>query len=161
MAVAALPADLVCRPGVTQDADFIIEVAAATFAELGDYRTIITQWLAEPAVSSAIACRGHEKHGFALVACHRPLGFRRRVTAELVAIAVVEGSRARGIGGLLLAGAEAIARGWDASEMRLHTARRNLVAQRFFARAGYQARKAATTSYPSGEPALALSRRLR
>jgi ribosomal protein S18 acetylase RimI-like enzyme len=62
---------------------------------------------------------------------------------------------------MLLERAERLARGFDADEIRLHTAASNLRAQRFFIKAGYVLSDGGPSSYPNGEAALAFVHALR
>ena len=144
-----------------EDRSFIVDLCARTFASLGDYRATVASWLDGPDTVGIVAGAADERVGLALLAARRAIGFGRRPAAELLAIALVPAARGRGVGRLLLARAERIARAWDASELRLHTADSNLRAQRFFSAGGYQPRPSATSAYPSGETALAYARALR
>jgi len=78
---------------------------------------------------------------------------------ELVAIVVEPGRRDRGLGRSLLDRSELVARAWGAREVRLHTARENDGAQRFFLRAGYRPREAEPSFYPRGQSAIEMARR--
>lgn len=159
--VGCLPADAVeLRLGRRDDRGFIAELCAKTFAELGEYRSTVHAWLDGPDAVAIVATRAGERLGVALIAARRAIGFGRRPDAELLAIALLPGERGRGVGRALLERAELVARGWDAREMRLHTADSNLHAQRFFRAAGYEPRPSATSAYPSGETALAFARAL-
>jgi ribosomal protein S18 acetylase RimI-like enzyme len=149
------------RLGRLEDRDFVIELAVETFAPLGDYRATMQSWLDGPDSVAIIANQAGRRLGFALLAARRTIGFGRRPSAELLAIALDAPARGVGIGRLLLERAELVARGWDADEMRLHTAASNHRAQRFFTAAGYVPSESAPSTYPSGEDALALKRSLR
>ncbi len=149
------------RLGRTEDRAFVLDLAAATFAELGDYRATMASWLDAPEVVTLIVSVDGVRLGFALVAARRPIGFARRPSAELLAIALEPGARGRGLGALLLERAELVARGFDAEEMRLHTADSNLRAQGFFGAAGYARRRSRPLTYPNGQHALELARPLR
>jgi ribosomal protein S18 acetylase RimI-like enzyme len=111
-------------------------------------------------VVSVVATENGVRCGFALVAPRRKIGFRRRTTAELIAIAVTEEARGRGVGRSLLERAEVIARTWNAREIRLHTADSNAVARGFFAAAGYRRLDSRHTFYPNGQTAIELGRSL-
>lgn len=143
------------------DRGFVVDLCARTFADLGDYRATVAGWLDDADTVGIVAAEAQQQLGAALIAARRKIGFGRRPAAELLAIALRPAARGRGIGRLLLERAERVARGWDATEMRLHTADSNQRAQRFFIAAGYERRAANTTAYPSGETALAFSRVLR
>ena len=149
------------RLGRLEDRAFIVELAVATFAALGDYRETMLAWLDGSDSVAIVADESGDRLGFALLAARRAIGFARRPNAELLAIALSPAHQGHGIGGLLLARAELVARGWDADEMRLHTAQSNVRAQTFFRAAGYQPRASGTSTYPSGEAALAFARALR
>jgi len=150
--------DVELRLGRRDDRDFIADLCTRTFAELGDYRATVHAWLDGPDALAVVATCGGERLGVALVAARRAIGFGRRPDAELLAIALLPAVRGRGVGRALLTRAETVARGWDAREMRLHTADSNLRAQRFFGAAGYEPRPSGTSAYPSGETALAYAR---
>jgi ribosomal protein S18 acetylase RimI-like enzyme len=155
------PDGIALRLARDEDRGFIVELCARTFADLGDYRETVASWLDGSETVSVVAGEAQQRLGMAILAARRAIGFGRRPAAELLAIALVPAARGRGIGRLLLERAERVARGWDATEMRLHTADSNLRAQRFFAAAGYAPRPSGTTAYPSGETALAYARSLR
>jgi len=144
-----------------EDRGFIVDLCARTFADLGDYRETVTSWLDGSQTLGIVAGDPIDRLGVALLAARRAIGFGRRPTAELLAIALVPAARGRGIGRLLLGRAERVACAWDASEMRLHTADSNERAQRFFTAAGYALRPSGTSAYPSGETAIAYVRSLR
>lgn len=159
---------VVLRRGGVADHPWIIALARDCFAGFGEYGEIIARWLEVRAVVSVVAeeapaaeLEPPRRMGFAIVAPHRTFGLRRVRTAELVAIVVVPGGRARGVGRCILERAELLARGWDAGQMRLHTARENVSAQRFFRRAGYEIRHGSPAFYPRGQAAWEMSRRLR
>lgn len=168
MSESGISGPVVLRRGESVDHPWIIGLARECFVGFGDYGEIIARWLEVRAVVSIVAedapgpsSDPPRRLGFAIVAPHRPLGFGRVRTAELVAIVVVPGGRARGVGRCILERAELLARGWDAGQMRLHTARENVGAQRFFRRAGYEIRHGSPAFYPRGQAAWEMSRRLR
>ena len=138
----------------------MVELAASTFVDFGDYRAIIEQWLDTPRVASLILTGEKERSGFALIAWHRRLGFIGPVIAELVAIVVESDMRGQGLGRLLLEAAEETARDWRAREMRLHTASENSTARAFFSAAGYRESAGSRATYPNGQLALELRRPL-
>lgn len=149
-----------CRKGGEADREFMVELAERTFVDFGDYRSIIEQWLDAPRVSSLVLLEQGARVGFAIVAEHRGLGFWSRVSAELVAIALEPRVQGRGLGAVLLRGAEDEACRWGAHEMCLHTAHENTVGRGFFASAGYERRKGRPSYYPNGQPAFELRRAL-
>jgi ribosomal protein S18 acetylase RimI-like enzyme len=159
--VRGADATILLRLGAPDDRPFIVDLCTRTFADLGDYRDTVASWVDGSDAVAVLAEESQRRLGVALLAVRRAIGFGRRPSAELLAIALAPAARGRGIGRLLLERAERVARGWDATEMRLHTADSNLRAQRFFAAAGYVRRESATSAYPSGETALAYARSLR
>jgi ribosomal protein S18 acetylase RimI-like enzyme len=155
------PTRLVLRRATPSDLHYVLDLAKTTFADFGDYEEIVRHWLGVAGTVSIVALEGEERRGFAVVARRRPVGFRRRCAAELIAIAVSEEARSRGLGRSLLERAELIARTWDAEEMRLHTATTNVVAQRLFRSVGYRPLDTAPSRYPNGQEALEMARALR
>lgn len=149
---------LTLRRGDRRDRRWILALARTTFAELGDYREIITRWLDASGVVSVVAMRGEIRVGFALIAPHRPIALLRPRVAELVGIAVQARARAAGVGRCLLERAELVARTWGAREVRLHTAITNDGARRFFARAGYRQLDSEPSYYPRGQEAVEMGR---
>jgi ribosomal protein S18 acetylase RimI-like enzyme len=160
MVAIVAPRPISLRRGAVDDHPYVISLATRAFAEFGEYDEIIAEWLGSSGVVSIIATEVGARRGFALVAPRRALGFRRSVGAELVAIAVSEAARGRGVGRALLERAELIARTWAANEMRLHTAVSNLGAQRFFSSAGYRSRETTESFYPNGQRALEFAKPL-
>jgi len=146
--------------GDENDRSYIVSLARQCFARFGDYGRIVDRWLGVSGVVSVVACHGGVRIGFAIVAPHRWLRLFRPSCAELVAIAIDPGRRARGFGRCLLERAELVARSWDAPEIRLHTACDNDGAQRFFARAGYRAVDGVPSYYPNGQEAVEMVRTL-
>jgi ribosomal protein S18 acetylase RimI-like enzyme len=154
-------AALALRRGERADRPYIIGLARDSFARFGDYGEIIARWLDASGAVSVVARATGDRIGFAIVAPHRRFGIFRPRFAELVAIAVDPGHRARGVGRCLLERAELVARTWDAGEVRLHTACDNRIAQEFFSAAGYRRIAAAPSYYPNGQEALEMARPLR
>lgn len=148
------------RRGGPLDRNWIVGSSRAAFAGFGDYGEIIDRWLAARGVASIVAEEDARLLGFSIVYPHRRLGSLRPSFAELVAIVVVPPERDRGLGRSLLDRSELLARAWGARELRLHTARENQGAQRFFLRAGFGPREARPTFYPRGQAAIEMARRL-
>ncbi|HYC21990.1 MAG TPA: GNAT family N-acetyltransferase [Candidatus Bathyarchaeia archaeon] len=161
MVAIQAPAEISLRRGGPDDRSYIVTLAMRAFADFGEYDEIISEWLDSPGVVSIIAADPGARCGFALVAPRRTVGFRRNSTAELIAIAVSEAARGRGVGRSLLERVELIARGWAAGEIRLHTAVSNAPARRFFGSAGFRVLDTADAFYPNGQRALELRKSLR
>lgn len=148
------------RAASAHDHRYILDLGASEFEAYGDYAEILGEWLAYSGTVSSIAEGDRRPVGFAIVAPRRSIGFRRRVTAELVAIVVGPSHRGVGVGRALLDRCEALARGWQATEVRLHTAEENHRARTFFRAAGFGDSGARGASYPRGQPALELIKKL-
>lgn len=148
------------RRGESRDRDWIVRSSRAAFTRFGDYGDIIERWLAARGVASIVAEQGARPLGFSIVYPHRRFGRRRPTFVELVALVVEPSERDRGLGRSLLDRSELLARAWGAREVRLHTARENEGAQRFFLRAGFRPREVAPSFYPRGQAAIEMARRL-
>ncbi len=156
MATTSIPAAsmLVLRDAAPADHPWILALAEVLFADLGDYREILGDWLITPRAEAIVASDAGGMLGFAIVAPRPRIGFRRRVGAELVAIAVIERARRNGVGARLVDEARRRASDFGACEMRLHTAQGNTAGQEFFADCGFRPRRALPIFYPSGVRAL-------
>lgn len=157
--IAGTSRQVLLRRGGPADRDWIVRSSGSTFAAFGDYRDIIERWLAARGVASVVAEEAAGPLGFSIVYPHRRLGSLRPSFVELVAIVVAPTERDRGLGRSLLDRSELLARAWGAREIRLHTARENDGAQRFFLRAGFRPRTAAPSFYPRGQAAIEMARR--
>ena len=140
----------------------MVELAGHAFEDLGNYFTIIADWLDAPRVTSLVLMEDARARGFALVARHNRLGFLMRPTAELVALVLDPKARGRGLGRVLLEAAEAEAGRFQAREMWLHTAEDNFRARKFFAMRGYveSGPRRDQRRYPHGQKALEFRRAL-
>lgn len=156
---AGLPVRI--RPGRSSDRQHLSRAAERAFAALGPgYGELLGRILKRPGTRSWVALCGRSRVAFAVLAPRRPVGFRREVAAELVAIAVRPQWRRRGIGTLLLQRVEEAAReaGWG--ELRLWTAVSNEPAQRLFRGVGFRVATGRRADYPGGESALEMARAL-
>jgi ribosomal protein S18 acetylase RimI-like enzyme len=116
------------------DTEFVSSLANAAFSEFSPEPARSTLWMAEHFVT-LVAERAGAQLGFVVV---RIEGDR---LAELVAIAVLERERGRGVGSALLKAAEVRARGGGASGLSLHTAEANVAALELFTKRGFRVRK--------------------
>lgn len=112
------------------DAAFVKELAELAFGEFSRDAGRSTLWMAEHH-PTWIALRGEERIGFAVL---RAAG---RQLAELLAIAVVERERGRGVGRALIERAESAARVRGAPGISLHTADANVAAIDLFKKRGF------------------------
>ena len=145
------------RPGRATDDRFVAALARAAFGDYGDYDRVLPHWLGARGVATVVAEDHGVAVGFAMVGM-RPGLHLRRPDAELLAVAVVPAARGRGVGTALVGETIAIAERWRARDLCLHTAERNVVAQRVFAHAGFQATGTADAFYANGQGALAMRR---
>lgn len=113
------------------DAEFVLELSRSAFSEFSRDPARPTLWMAEH-FTGLLAARGERRVGFAVVRVQRSR------PAELVAIAVIEAERGRGVGRALLQAAEQRARVAGSSGLMLHTAQANLAAFELFLKAGFR-----------------------
>lgn len=156
---------VVIRARKSDDDDFIRRLAKTSFARWSQApgQSIVTMMQSRSA-HTVVAEKDGAKLGFAIVSLEslgRPFGpWQRPSVAHLDAIAVERHARGSGIGQVLLAGAEAIAREFGAVCMSLKTARTNRSAQRLFGAAGYQVTLEIPDFYRGGQSALAMTKLL-
>lgn len=153
MRVSAVGSQIELRRADAVDASFVLDLAAHSFAHLGDYRTILAGWFAHPAVRTTLAIDGGDPIGFSMLAFLQ--GDYGPPTADLVALAVVPEARRQGIARALLTHLIAIAR-VDAARIgaadviRLEVADDNAAARALFEGAGFCHRPRDDGRYPSG-----------
>lgn len=116
------------------DRGFVLSLSQAAFSEFSPEPARSTLWLAEHYVT-LVAEREGAPLGFVVVRVERDKW------AELVAIAVVERERGRGVGRALLKAAEIRARAGGATGVVLHTAEANLAAFELFVKNGFRVRR--------------------
>lgn len=151
------------RPANARDHDWIAELAAEVYRELGEYGSIMRSWLGYPGVVANIWDEG-EPRGFTLVGFYRPGDDPSLYVADLLAIAVSPPYQRQGIGRQLLVHAIDIARlpgpEGSASEMRLSVAEHNRVGQKLFAAHGFVLLPDDFGTYDGGQRALRMVLRL-
>jgi ribosomal protein S18 acetylase RimI-like enzyme len=154
-------ADILLRPALRCDLDFIVALCRRVFLEFGSYDRYVADWFREGIVTTCIAESGSVTAGFFMLAIHPPDGSEEAV-AELLSIAVVPELRSKGIGGALLDRAIALARESSLAprEIRLSVAEGNARAQRMFARRGFRIGQVVGV-YPAGQRALYMSKALK
>jgi ribosomal protein S18 acetylase RimI-like enzyme len=113
------------------DAAFVSQLSAEAFSEFAPDARRSTLWLAEHHPTLVVE-RSGDRVGFCVVRS------AQRHPAELIAIAVRERERGRGIGRALLAGAERLARAAGSTGLVLHTAEANLAALDLFMKSGFR-----------------------
>lgn len=148
-----------------EDDDFIRDVAQESFARWSHApKQSITAMIHGRSARTVVAEKDGERLGFAIVtfeALPRSFGpWTHPVVAHLDAIAVRKNARRTGIGQVVLAGAETIAREAGAVCMTLNTARNNRAAIGLFASYGYQATLEMPEFYRGGQAAWAMTKLL-
>ncbi|HEX6273227.1 MAG TPA: GNAT family N-acetyltransferase [Polyangiaceae bacterium] len=140
------------------DAPFVEELARRAFAEYSRRAAVAGARAAPHAgVVTLVAVVGEAPAGFATVAVHAG---GRQVIASLDAIAVEPEHRGRGVGKVLLAGAERKAKAAGATELRLVTAEANLAALDLFLRSGFEINARLGRYYERGQNAVRMRKTL-
>lgn len=147
------------------DDDFIRDLAQESFARWSHTpRQAIMAMIHGRTAHCIVAERDGKRLGFAIITTEtlsRPFGpWTRPAVAHLDAIAVRKDARRMGVGQVILAGAETLARECNAVCMSLHTARSNRPALLLFSAYGYQATFEIPDFYRGGEPAWAMTKLL-
>jgi ribosomal protein S18 acetylase RimI-like enzyme len=146
----------VIRRATHLDLDWLVELGARAFADLGDYRDILPAWLAQENVSAWVAEHTGDRRGFTVV------GFFSDDTdaniADLLALAVEPAWQARGLGRRLVdhavAMASASAQAGRLRELRLSVADDNFIGQRLYRTSGFQPVVGEFAAYPGGQRAV-------
>lgn len=143
------------RRATPLDLPWLVEVGAQAFAALGNYREILTAWLAQDNVLAWVADVSGERRGFTVI------GFFQEEpgnVADILALAVEPRSRSRGLGRALLehalAMAEATAQAGRLRELRLSVADDNFIGQRLYRSSGFQRVAGDFGAYPGGQLAV-------
>ena len=146
---------VVVRAARAQDAGFIEAMARTTFLAYGSYDRYLEDWFGNDAVTTSIAELDRRSAGFSMITAYADPERPRENVADLIAIAVAEELRSRGIGGRLLAHALAFAESSPSKprEVWLVVAEDNARAQRLFQSAGFRLGKGLGI-YPAGQRAL-------
>jgi ribosomal protein S18 acetylase RimI-like enzyme len=142
------------RPRTGDDDEFIWTLAKYAFADYSRRSGPVTLGFVRAATAhSIVAWHGSRRVGFASIDVH---GKR----ALLQAIAVALSDRGTGVGGRLLASAEAEARALGARELTLCTGEANVEALQLFLRAGFRITGRLSRYYKRGQNACELRKSL-
>jgi ribosomal protein S18 acetylase RimI-like enzyme len=147
------------RQATESDLRFIVLLSAEVFSQYGNYEKIVPNWFFDAGVITIISMEGSTTLGFAM------LEVKKRKWVEvswghLLAIAVLPEHQRKGVGGGLLSHILGLARQHGLMEIELWTAKDNLTALSFFQEAGFRIIGSVDHYYPSGHPAVAMSKRL-
>lgn len=158
-------ADLVIRARRSDDAAFIHDLASRVFSPYSHFPArVVASMLEEAGSDTRIAEIGATRVGFVVVELERyarSFGpWYKPVLARLNAIAVRPDAHGRGIGRLLVAEAEAVARSASACSMSLATADDNTRARRLFMGAGFFVLARVPHFYARGQSAVLMQKPL-
>jgi ribosomal protein S18 acetylase RimI-like enzyme len=131
-ASAQLSSRVTVRPYTPDDAAFVAKLSDESFAEYGARPSRYTlSVIQRPTTRAWLAVEAGAALGLVVLELDGP-------RAALLAVAVVERARARGIGGLLMQAAERHARTSGVNTLTLFTADSNLAALDLFLRRGFR-----------------------
>lgn len=151
-------ASLRVRPATLADHPRIVDLSARVFAPYGPYGRVVPRWLAHADVEALVAEYDGTFCGTLLLARWVRQG---EWTAEILAVAVDEDHRRRGVGAALLEAALARIEGWygpPSRRVRLHTAADNGPAIALFERFGFADLGEDLGRYEGGQPIVAMGR---
>jgi ribosomal protein S18 acetylase RimI-like enzyme len=155
------------RKGREADVPWLRRLSGEAFAPFGRYDDLIPAWASSAGTSLMVAESDGDPIGFVLVGFFRDAGAGGAdgwAYADLLAIAVEEEWRGRGVGRLLLREAvslaEARSRITPLRELRLSVADSNLAARRLFESEGFGLAADGHGSYDGGQAALRMARPL-
>jgi len=148
--------DIELRRGHRQDAEFIRTLSGRAFEKYGDYGDVIGKWLESGMAETVIALREGKACGFAMIGTMAELG-PLCSRFELLAIAVVECERRKGIASRLLKEVLALAKTRGGKELLLHTGSDNTVAIKLFQKAWFEVVGLKKRFYPRGQDAIVMT----
>lgn len=149
----ALASSIRVRARVEEDDELIVRLSASAFGEYAPGAGVSTLRMAQ-AGRAWVALLGDERVGFAIVD-----GTGER-NAELVAIAVTEHARGRGVGKALLAFVERDLARAGTRELTLHTAEANASALELFVKRGFRSERLLPRFYRNVYPAWVMRKRI-
>ena len=140
------------RPADGSETGFIKRLSGKAFNLYGSYEEIIPNWFESGVTITFIARAKGQPAGFAIIG--EPLeAYDFGQAGELLAIAVEAKNQRRGIGNLLLRELERKTGEIGVKRIYLHTATKNLSAQKLFVRMGYRIAGIKKNFYPEGQDA--------
>jgi ribosomal protein S18 acetylase RimI-like enzyme len=163
--MARATSSVTVRPRRVTDDDFIHDLAALVFAPYSrDPVASAAAMMSEKGARTVVAEGGRGPLGYAVVTFYqhkRDYGpWRRPVLASLDAIAVKPQAQGRGVGRVLLAHVEELAREAGAVGLSLRTAEANSRARQLFESAGFLSVAALPQFYVHGQGAVAMTKAL-
>lgn len=156
---------IVVKPGLPEHQELIEEISSRAFSVYGDYGKLIPKFFSTKGVHSFIAWDAKQAVGFALLGFMPWSGVDESGDwwiADLLAIAVDEKHRQRGVGSELMREVLSLVgemSGWrDIKETQLTCASDNEAALKFFKKFGFEVTDRLHGKYSSGQTAWRLSR---
>lgn len=143
------------RPGREEDAPFVRALSQRAFKRYGDYGDVIVQWLGSGVAETLMAVRYGRPTGFAMIG-KTPGLVDPPTRLELLAIAVQERERRKGVGSWLLGEIIGLAKDKGAHELILHTGSDNMAAIRLFQKNGFEVVGLKKAFYPRGQDAIVM-----
>ncbi len=141
-----------------RDRDFLEGLAHEAFRPFGNYGSLLRSWSDEPGVHTYVARDELERLGFVMLGFYYADRERRAVYGDVLAIAVSQDHRHRGIGRTLLRHAVEMSyqarRSLDVREVRLSVAHTNAPAQRLFTSEGFAEGSEERGRYDGGQEAI-------
>ena len=158
------PAAVILRRGGAGDRAFIRSLATDAFGRYGEYGPLLLDWFATPGVEATIAQDASGPVGLTLVAFLADPESESGWIEDILAIAVAERARRRGLCRRLLdaalARAAEAAQRWPVRAVRLSVAEDNAPARALFEQAGFEYTGREERFYPRGQRALHMRRPL-
>ncbi|RLB23747.1 MAG: hypothetical protein DRG76_03310 [Deltaproteobacteria bacterium] len=147
------------RKAGEEDRQFIRYLSKKVFREYGPYDITIPRWFDSGAVVTIVAFMESLPVGFAILG---PLVSKMPISgeSELLAIAVEPTRQRRGIGSLLMERILDEAKSLGIRRISLHTAQRNIPAQRLFKKYGFVIKEKKTNFYVGGQDAVLMRKEL-
>ena len=143
------------RPGNQRDTEFVRWLSELAFGRYGDYGGVITHWLESGVGETVIAVWRDRPAGFAMIGKTADSA-SAEARFELLAIAVKESLRRKGIGSRLLEEIISTAQSRGARELVLHTGTDNIAAIKLFQKAGFEVVGLRKAFYPRGQDAIVM-----
>lgn len=147
------------RPTEAGDVDFLAQLSRKVFHIYGSYEDFISHWFQSGKTITLIAMVDKKPVGFAMIG-HLFNKGSREYFSELMAIAVEPKRQGLGIGQRLLRDIEKKAAEHKVRSLFLHTATKNLPAQKLFTKHGYHPVGIKRRFYPSGQDAVLMSKEI-
>jgi len=157
----------VIRRAIEADHAWISQLSAEVYRDLGEYGTVMPQWLIQPGVVGWIDEERGERRGFAVLGFYQDRvagSVGLRTVADLLAIGVAPRYQRRGIGTQLLqhvigvVGAVSMTHGIP--DLRLTVADTNVIGQRWYERSGFRVVDGEHGTYANGQRAIRMARPL-